>query len=291
MNRRALLLGITLLATAASARSTWMNPGTMGANAVSGFPIEAPWTEKYTLLQVGAHAQYGWNYDTSLLPQLRLVTPFGKWVSAYMEGSPVEFWWSSPQTFTDWQLTRQQGIAKADLRFGFKFLLADFGELLPKIGFRALTKSTTGKDYADRRFTDGPAYLLEFLVGERLKFNRLELDLLGMGGYWIWQQGEAGQNDAITWGLAASLRAFERLSAELQVRGYVGWQKDDKPVIAGLKAGVLLTDWLELSLGVNVGFRDAPRVEGLLYVNLRLPLLAPLLFDFSGKAPLLAPVG
>lgn len=272
----------------ASARSDWMNPGTMGANAVPGFTIEAPWTEKYTLLQAGVTAQYGWRYDTSILPQLRLVTPFGKWVSTYFEGFPAEWWWSSPETRREWALEKTQGVAKADLRFGFKILLADFGDDLPRLGFRAMTKTTTGKDYPERRFTDGPAYLLEFLLGERLPVKAVQLDLLAMGGYWIWQQGEAGQNDAVTWGLAVKLTAFERWSNQLEVRGYVGWQKDDKPVLAGFKTGVLLTDWFELSAGVNVGFRDAPRVEGLMYLNFRLPLIAPFLFDFTGKGPVLS---
>lgn len=287
--RRATFVLLLVTSATASARSWWMNPGTMGSNAVAGFAIEPPWTEKYTLLQVGAQAAEGWRHDVSLLPQVRLVTPFGKWISAYFEGSPVEWWWSSPETREEWQLTKTEGVAKADLRFGFKLLLADLGEALPKIGFRAFTKSTTGKGYEERRFTDGPAYLLEFLVGERLPLKVVQLDLLAMGGYWIWQQGESGQNDAITWGLAAALRAFEqRLLLEVQLRGYVGWQRDDKPVIFGVKTGFLITEWFELSAGVNVGFRDAPRVEGLLYLNFRLPLLAPLLFDFTGKGPVLA---
>jgi hypothetical protein len=284
-----LLAGFLLLSSVAQASATdWMNPGTMGSNAVPGFAIEPPWSEKYTLLQVSTAAQYGWRYDVSLLPQAKLVTPFGKYISTYFEGGPVEIWWSSPQTRAEWLVAREMGVTKADLRFGFKILLADFGAALPKIGFRAFTKSTTGKDASDRRFTDSPAYLLEFLVGERLPLERVELDLLAMGGYWIWQQGETRQNDAITWGLGVKLRAFERLTTEVSVRGYVGWQHDDKPVIAGLKLGVLLTDWFELSGACNVGFRDAPRLEGLLYLNFRLPLIAPFLFDFSGKGPVLS---
>ncbi len=287
MTSRALIVGLLCFGGSASARSDWMNPATMGANAVPGFAIEPPWVEPYTLLQVGAGAAYGWRYDVSLLPHLRLVTPFGKWVTTYLEGGPVEWWSSSPQTRAEWQLTNDRGVAKADLRFGFKFLLADFGEGLPKIGFRAITKSTTGKGYEERRFTDGPAYLLEFLVGERLPLKGLGIDFYAMGGYWIWQQGESGQNDAITWGLAASIKPWSRLTVELNVRGYVGWQKDDKPVIAGLKTGVLLTDWFELGAVLNLGFKDAARVEGVLNFNFRLPLLAPFLFDFSPGTPLL----
>jgi hypothetical protein len=282
MNRLVLLA--FLFAHTALARSDWMNPGNMGANAVPGFAIEEPWTEQYTLLQLGAAAQQGVRYDTSLFPQVRLVVPFGKWVSTYFEGGPVELWWSSPQTRAEWALTQTQGVSKADLRFGFKIMMADLGDGLPKLGFRALTKSTTGKGYSERRFTDGPAYLLEFLLGQRFQLKGFAFDLLGMGGYWIWQQGESGQNDAITWGLAVQSQFFQRLNLQLGLRGYAGWQKLDKPVLATAKVGVVITSWLELSLGFNYGFRDAARLEGLLSFNFRLPLLGPLVLDLAGAS-------
>lgn len=264
-----------------------MNPGTMGANAVPGFAVEAPWSERYTLLQFGNQVAYGWLNDTSMLPYWRLVTPFGKYISTYFEGSIAEWWWSSPETRQAWQLDRDQGVAKADLRFGFKIMLADLGPALPKIGFRAITKSTTGKGYEQRRFTDGPAYLLEFLVGEKFPIEAFDLSLLGMGGYWIWQQGESGQNDAITWGLTLSSKFFGRLMVDVGLRGYVGWQKDDKPVILSTKVGVLISDWLELSGTFNAGFRDAPKLEGIVTVGFRLPAIAPLIFDFAPGKPLL----
>lgn len=287
MISRSLILALLFSSPVALARSDWMNPGTTGANAVPGFAIEPPWHQPYTSLQFGAQLAQGWRYDTSLLPYWRLVTPFGKYISTYFEGSIVELWWSSPQTREEWVLPRDKGVAKADLRFGFKILLADLGETLPKIGFRAFTKTTTGKGYEERRFTDGPAYLLEFLVAEKFPIEAFDLSLLGMGGYWIWQQGEAGQNDAITWGLTLSGTFFKRLMLDVGMRGYVGWQKDDKPVILATKLGVLISDWFELSGTFNVGFRDAPRYEGILQFGFRLPAIAPFLFDFSPGTPLL----
>jgi hypothetical protein len=149
MISRSLLFALVLISPLAFARSDWMNPGTMGANAVPGFAVEPPWHQPYTSLQFGAQLAQGWRYDTSLLPYWRLVTPFGKYISTYFEGSIVELWWSSPQTREEWLLPTDKGVAKADLRFGFKILLADFGEALPKIGFRAFTKSTTGKGYVE----------------------------------------------------------------------------------------------------------------------------------------------
>lgn len=271
---------VLLLARAAWAKESWMNPGTMGANALPSFPLEPPWMEDYTLVQIGGAAQWGWLGDASMLPTFRLITPFGKWAEAIFEGAFVEAWWSSEQTRREWGLTRTQGVAKADIRFGFKVLLADAGEGLPKLAFRGITKATTGKDVEARRFMDGPAYLLEVVLGQRMRSKSgVTVDLCSSVGYWIWQQQETGQNDAFHFALALTVAPQERLNLTLETRGYIGWQLNDKPVVVGLRAGVLITDFFELSGTVNVGLVDAPRLEGRLDLRFRLPSLVPLLFQ------------
>ena len=278
--RALLLIILALTAAPAAAKEHWMNPGTMGANALPSFPIEAPWMEDYTLLQVGYAAQWGWLGDLSMLPTFRLITPFGKWAEMIFEGAFVEAWWSSEQTRQQWMLTRYQGVAKADIRFGFKVLLADAGPELPKLAFRAITKSTTGKDPDVRRFVDGPAYLLEVLLGQRMHTkNGVTIDLNTGVGYWIWQQGDTGQNDAVHWSIQLAVQPVARISLALEARGYIGWQRNDKPVLAGLRAGFLITDFFELAGTFNVGFVDAPRVEGRRELKFRLPSLVPLLFE------------
>lgn len=256
-----------------------MNPGTMGANALPTFALEAPWVENFTLVQVGVAAQSGWRGDASMLPTFRLITPFGKWAEAIFEGAPLEAWWSSAQTRSEWGVTRTQGVAKADIRFGFKVLLADAGEDLPKLAFRAITKATTGKDLESRRFVDGPAYLLEVLLGQRMKSDGgVIIELCTSVGYWIWQQQETGQNDAVHWALQLAVRPNQRLNLALEARGYIGWQSNDKPIVVGVHAGFLFTDFFELGATVNAGLVDAPRLEGRLDLSFRLPSLVPLLF-------------
>ncbi|MDP2269671.1 MAG: hypothetical protein Q8N23_05205 [Archangium sp.] len=274
-----LVLLLLLCAPAAWGKEHWMNPGTMGANALPSFPLEPPWMEPYTLVQLGGAAQYGKLGDVSMLPTFRLITPFGKWAEAIFEGAFVEAWWSSEQTRREWGLTRTQGVAKADIRFGFKVLLADAGEDLPKLAFRAITKSTTGKDLESRRFVDGPAYLLEVLLGQRIHAKHgVTIDVFSSVAYWIWQQQETGQNDAMHWAVSVQVQPVERLSLGVEARGYIGWQRNDKPVVVGLRAGVLITDVFELGATVNAGFVDAPRLEGRLDLRFRLPSLVPLLF-------------
>lgn len=280
--RTLLLLLVAFGATSAGAREHWMNPGTMGANALPSVPVQAPWIEDFTLLQVGVAAQSGWLNDTSLLPTFRLINPIGKYAEMYLEGAPFEGWWSSPQTREAWGLTRTEGLAKADIRFGFKALLADAGPGLPKLAFRALTKATTGKDVVSRRFVDGPAYHLEVLLGQRVQApHGVHVDVLSSVAYWIWQQGDAGQNDAMHYGLAVNVQATERWSAGLEGRGYMGWQTNDKPLVLGARVGFVAASWLELVATVNVGLVDAPRLEGRLDLRFRLPSLVPLLFDIA----------
>ncbi len=275
----------------AFARDLWINPRTMGANALPSFPAEPPWAESYTLARIGGAAQWGRRNDVSFTPTFRLAAPFGKWVTAIFEGTPVEVWWSSPETRSEWALPRDRGVSKGDIRFGVKLLLADFGPALPKIAFRAMTKTTTGKDYDARRFTDAPGYLLELLAGERF-FNipGLTIDVYAGLGYWIWQQGSAGQNDAVHWSLAGALRALDRLNLELQIRGYAGWQRDDKPLLIGVRVGVDVTHFLEIGATCNVGFIDAPRLEGRLDLSFRLPALVPLVFGSPVPQPTSVPV-
>ena len=236
---RAVVFLLLCSATVASAREHWMNPGTMGANALPTFALEAPWVEDFTLVQVGTAAQLGWRGDTSVLPTFRLLTPFGKWAEMIFEGAAVEWWWSSEQTRREWSLVRTEGVAKADIRFGFKVLL-----------------------------------------GQRMRSDHgVTIDLCTAVGYWIWQQQESGQNDAVHWALSLQVQPKERWTFAVEARGYIGWQSNDKPIVMGVRAGFLFTDFFELGATMNVGMVDAPRLEGRLDLKFRLPSLVPLLFE------------
>ncbi|MCC6811767.1 MAG: hypothetical protein IT381_30340 [Deltaproteobacteria bacterium] len=272
-------LVVLLSARAAVAGDRWVNPGSMGANALPTIAAEPPWTVEYTQVTVGVAYQQGKLDDHSFVPTFRLAAPFGKHVTAIFDGQPIELWWASPRTEVAWQLPRSHGVSKADIRFGVKLLLVDFGQNKPKIAFRGLTKTTTGKDYDARRFTDAPGYLLEVIIGQRFLPNeRFLVDLYLSGGYWIWQQGADLQNDAIHVALALDLRVHERLQLGWQFRGFFGWQKkEDRPLVASLRVGVDVAPFLQLSTTVNLGFLDAPKVDLRFDLTFRLPALVPLI--------------
>lgn len=273
-------------ATDALARDPHVNPGSMGANALPVFPADTPWSEEFSQVSVGAAYQYGKRGDSSLVPTFRLAAPFGKWVTAYLEGTPIEAWWSSAQTRADWALPRSEGVGKGDIRFGVKLMFLDLGADKPKLGLRAVTKTTTGKDYAARRFTDAPAYLIDFLFGHRFVLgDTLHLDLVSTLGFWAWQQGTAGQNDAIHFALGGRLRWQDLATLALEARGYVGWQRaEDAPIVVSARAAFDLGRYVELGVTANVGFIDAPRAEARLDLTFKLPGILPVILGTT-EAP------
>jgi hypothetical protein len=279
--RRALFIAVLCSTAPALAGDPWVNPANMGANALPVIPAEVPWASDYTLATVGLAYQQGRLGDQSLTPVFRLTAPFGKWVTAIFDGAPIEAWWSSPRTQIEWALPRTQGVAKADIRFGVKLLLLDIGPRYPKLAFRALTKTTTGKDYDARRFTDAPGYLLDGLLGQRFFVTRdLVLDLYGSFGFFAWQQGSDRQNDAVhvALGLTANLR--DRLQLDWQWRAYFGWQKNgDRPIVAALRVGVNVASFAQVGATATLGFLDAPRLDARIDVTFRLPAVVPLLFN------------
>jgi hypothetical protein len=273
------LLAFILLCSTAHAYDKRVNPGQFGANALPTFAAELPWASEYTLATVGVAYQQGRLDDRSFTPTFRLSAPFTKWVTVVFEGAPLEVWWASPRTAAEWQLTSTQGVSKADIRFGVKFSLIDFGASKPKIAFRAVTKTTTGKSFEERRFINAPGYLLDGIIGQRFIVNpNLVIDLFATGGFFAWQQGSNGQNDAVHVALALAVRIGNRLDLEWQGRAYFGWQRNaDTPIVSSLRVGIELASFCQLSGTLNLGFLDAPRVEARLDATFRLPAVLPLL--------------
>ncbi len=278
LRRLAALLTTALATGPARAQDFWVNPGSMGPNALPSWPLEAPWNEGLTELHLGVAGQRTAAGDLSGTPWYRLDTPFGRGATMISEGRTTELWRLSEATRADWGVPDREGLTVGDLSFGAKFHFIDGGAQLPHLGARTLCKTTTGKGYENRRFINAPAYHLDLLVAQPLG-THLGLDWLALGqvGFLAWQQGTNGQNDAMSW--AGGLRAQgERLRATVEARGYFGWQKLDKPVVVGLRLEQMLGEHLGLFGTYNVGLRDAPRHEafvgGILRFDAPLPIKA-----------------
>jgi hypothetical protein len=254
----------------------WVNPGSMGPNALPSQPGEPPWIERQLSIRLEATGQRTSAGDLSAVPAFRLEAPIGRWASVISEGRPVEWWSVSARTRDDWALDRGAGVAPGDLLFGAKLALFDGGRKWPSFAVRQLTKTTTGKGFRERRFTNAPAYLLDLLVAQRLGHAKgAALEAWANAGFFAWQQGRDGQNDAFHWSTTVAGRFEGGSFVRLDARGYSGWQAYDRPVVVGLGGEWVASEHLALSLAVNRGLRDAPAFEARLGLVVRLAPFLP----------------
>jgi hypothetical protein len=255
-----------LLATPALARDANVVPGLMGPNALPTLPVEDAVVGDDALIEVVATTQFQdfQGTDTAFAPYFRIVIPFRAIAALEIDGTPVEWWQTSPEVQASRGAANASGVAKGDLRFGAKFNFVGETEGVPAISLRFFTKTTTGKSYEDRRFTNGPGYMVDALVSKTLLEGTgtlRRLRLLTELGFVAWQQGTAAQDDAFSFGAAIQARFPDGWELEAQIRGYVGWQTFDKPVLVGMTASYRFDPFRAL-LTVNRGITgDAPAWE------------------------------
>ena len=251
-------------------------PGRMGPNALPTIPNADPVPDDDILVDLQAAAQLselGLGGDRAFTPYAHLVIPFRGVAAFEADGVPFESWRVSPQTQLRLGARGSSGRTPGDVRFGARFLLCSEGAVRPAIGFRFLTKSTTGKGFIDRRFTNSPAYVLDLIFGKDLVGPGgpgPRIRLLAKAGFTAWEQGANDQDDALDGGATLQLLgAWAGL--DLEWRGYFGWEKRDKPQLLGLR-GMLTPGVIDFTLTVNRGLSaDAPAWEARVGVVLHIP--------------------
>jgi hypothetical protein len=260
-----------------AAQDLWVNPGTMGPNALPTQPGDTARIPESLVLHLSTAGQLTRAGDRSFTPWFRVEAPFGRWASMISEGRPVELWRVSSATREAWNLTRDSGSTGGDLSFGVKFRAFDGGRRWPTLTVRNMTKSTTGKGFWERRHTNAPAYLLDLLATQPLtRLGTARLELWAALGFYAWQQGRNGQNDAPAWSATLAANWDAGSLVRLDVRGYEGWQTDDRPKVVAATAEWALAERFSLFATANVGLVDAPLLDAHLGVVVRLPALLPL---------------
>ena len=124
---------------------------------------------------------------------------------------------------------------------------------------RAVLKSASGYGYHHVRNYDGPGYFFDatfarsFPVGNGQTVFRTALS----GGFLCWQTDNGRQNDAVMYGILASMKSG-RLGLEAEYGGYVGWEQcGDAPMTLKTSASWDVGD-LSLRLQHQVGVVDWP---------------------------------
>lgn len=249
------------LATAAGAgaRDSAFNPGLMGPNAVPTIPGDSPWPGTHIRSGIGVAVQRATSpaggRDWSLTVPLFLSVPIGSRVALLSDGTPLEAFWVSPESQRGWGLTQASGVVQGDTRLGVKFLLlAD--PSAPAVALRLVLKTTTGKGRPLRRFLDAPGYLIDLPFAYQWRLpRRLTLEVGGAIGFLAWQQPDYAQNDAYTYFTRAILSG-PWWQAGLEVRGFVGWQRRDRPITVEAFGSVALHRLVALTFSALANLQD-----------------------------------
>lgn len=255
------------------------NPGWLGPNALPPQPLEAAWIPASVQVALGLATQWAAPVPgaggVSLTMPFRVEVPFAGRASLVVEGQPFEWWSVSAATHERWGLTATQGLTKGDLRFGGKFLLFDGGRRFPSLTFRALTKTTTGKGLGDRRFTNAPGYLLDAVASHRFEWARgFCLELHAALGFFAWQQGAFGQNDALSGALGVRA-GWHVVALQLELRGHRGWQAFARPTQLAATFEARASTRLAVGLVATAGLNDPRALELKLVLRFGRAVLPP----------------
>ena len=232
-----------------------INPGLLGFNALPVYELETPWVGDQWAVSLGLAGQVSSPLlagaaDVSMTTPFRLEYPFARRVLIEVFGEPFEVFSYSAQTQSAWSPSRANGITRADVSVGTRVALFNGSGWIPAVGLRVLLKTATGENLANRRFLDAPAYQFDLLVAEKFPLRRGALEAAVVGGFFCWQQGEVGQNDAWEFALRGSWE-YGRFAARTELRGYRGWQHADAPVVLALRGEFQATPWLQLYAGTS----------------------------------------
>lgn len=268
-------------------------PGLMGFNALPTVPLADPQVGDELELEVSATTQVSElpdATDAAFAPYLRLSLPFRRIAALEVDVTPIEVWRVGAATHERLGTVHGSGTSKGDLRYGARFTLLPEGGWNPAVGLRLFVKSSTGKSPEDRRFLDAPGYFVDGLLGKTLPWRAgpFAVRVLAGIGFFIWQQGAAWQDDALTAGARVELRADRGARLAVEWRGYWGYEQRDKPMVIGVSVAQPIVAPVTLLATVNRGLGpDAPPWELRLGAVLRwdvrdLPLVGAWI---SGPAP------
>ena len=152
------------------------------------------------------------------------------------------------------------GMDSGDAYVSTDVLILDEAKRGLGLVLRSCLKSASGNSYATGRVYDAPGYFFDVAAGKDVYTSadaKTRLRLAMSTGFLCWQTGVGRQNDAVMYGICASLDSG-KFHARVDYGGYVGWEgAGDCPMT--LKTG-LSWDFGSFALAARyqVGFMDWP---------------------------------
>lgn len=107
---------------------------------------------------------------------------------------------------------------------------------IPQMTVRLGMKTASGGQFVRRRHYDCPAYFFDLSMGQSIPLSAVSLRFAGSAGFLCWQTDNGRQNDAVMYGLQATLQ-HDYFSIQTTWGGYVGWERHgDAPMSLKVRA-------------------------------------------------------
>ncbi len=245
-----------------------ISPGYMGPNALrvpaltNGIIDNEIWSETTVEHHFG-------NGDQTLNVWSQFNIPLAKDKAVlYVTSIPLEWWWVTEATRDERRMQRQngQGWNTGDMAFGVILRLLNEEKVKgPNITFRAHSKTTTGGNVNNARFTDGSMFFWEATLSKTLKKTENSSFLIkGMIGFYTWQTNrnflpngsEQFQNDAGVYGVGMEWTTGKfRWGSDIS--GYHGYiMNRDYPTFWRNQFSYRLTKHIALYSNFNMGLKS-----------------------------------
>ena len=202
----------------------------------------------------GTQTSWRDDYTTSIFARLTIPL-FSPRVNLVIYGPLYEFFHSSAEVNAFRRLSFDEDVDYHTP--GDVYVSTDFQTLVQRkhgvdMVIRATLKSASGDRYEYARYYDSPGYFFDATFAREFRFtDSVALRIAMSGGFLCWQTDNGRQNDAVMYGVLASLTAG-RFSLKSQYGGYVGWERDgDAPMTLRVDAG-----WAFGSFSINAGWQE-----------------------------------
>ena len=202
----------------------------------------------------GTQTSWSDDYTTSIFARLTIPL-FSPRVNLVIYGPLYEFFHSSAEVNALRRLSFDEDVDYHTP--GDVYVSTDFQTLVQRkhgidMVIRATLKSASGDRYEYARYYDSPGYFFDATFAREFRFtDSVALRIAMSGGFLCWQTDNGRQNDAVMYGILASLTAG-RFSLKSQYGGYVGWERDgDAPMTLRIDAG-----WAFGNFSINAGWQE-----------------------------------
>ena len=254
-------LGLSDMSEPTKIAPAYFGPNAFPVPEMSDGTTSARWkAEIFTDHFFGTMSDWRDDYTADIFARLTIPL-FSPRVNLVLWGPLYEFFHSGPSVNTYRRLAFPGNIdyhTPGDI-----YVSTDFQTLVQSkhgldMTMRATLKSASGDRYEYARYYDSPGYFFDASFGREFLFSDImSLRVALSGGFLCWQTDNGRQNDAVMYGVLASLETGPVVLTS-HFGGYVGWEQDgDAPMTVRVDAKWGIGDFA-VGVGWQMGLVDWP---------------------------------